>query len=423
MNILLSAYACQPGQGSDPGIGWNIAIEMAQFHQVWVLTRPNNRPAIEAELAKNPIPNLHFIDVDVFNWSQSWPAGKVGKWVRLHYYLWQIQAYFVARQLHQNIHFDLVHHVTYVQYSSPSFLSFLPIPFLWGSVGGGESAPKAFWSGFSLRGRIFETVRDLVRGLSQRGIWVRQTAKRSQIALAATAETAQRMQQIGCQQIQLFGVAGLSTADINALGKLPTPPSQPFRFVSIGRLLHWKGFHLGLQAFAQLNLPQTEYWIIGSGPEESRLKMLVENLGITQKVKFWGALSRPETLSKLGETHVLVHPSLHDSGGWVCLEAMAAKRPVICLDLGGPGDIITSETGIKVTADSSQQAVQDLKVAMQNLVADRQLCDGMGQAGQLRVQQVYHWTVKAQQLNQFYQTIAQPKTAISTQDQEISCEF
>jgi glycosyltransferase involved in cell wall biosynthesis len=207
------------------------------------------------------------------------------------------------------------------------------------------------------------------------------------------------------------------------LGKLPTPPSQPFRFVSIGRLLHWKGFHLGLQAFAQLNLPQTEYWIIGSGPEESRLKMLVENLGITQKVKFWGALSRPETLSKLGETHVLVHPSLHDSGGWVCLEAMAAKRPVICLDLGGPGDIITSETGIKVTADSSQQAVQDLKVAMQNLVADRQLCDGMGQAGQLRVQQVYHWTVKAQQLNQFYQTIAQPKTAISTQDQEISCEF
>jgi glycosyltransferase involved in cell wall biosynthesis len=423
MKVLLSAYACQPGQGSEPGVGWNVAVEIAQFHQVWVLTRANNRPIIEAELAQRPVANLHIIYLDVFNLSLLWQPGKVGKFARFYYYLWQIQAYCVARRLHQEIQFDILHHVTYVQYSSPSFLSFLPVPFLWGSVGGGESAPKAFWPEFSLRGRIFETVRDVIRGLSERGIWVRQTAKRSAIALATTSETAQRLKHLGCQQIRVFGIVGLSTADINTLSQLPAPPTQPFRFVSIGRLLHWKGFHLGLQAFAQLNLPQTEYWIIGSGPEESRLKMLAEKLGIAQQVKFWGALSRPETLSKLAETHVLVHPSLHDSGGWVCLESMAAKRPVICLDLGGPGDIITSETGMKVTADSPQQAVKDLAVAMENLVEDRQLCERLAQAGQLRVQQVYNWTVKAEELNQYYQTIVQAKIVNLTQDKEISCEF
>ncbi len=423
MKVLLSAFACQPGQGSEPGVGWNVAVEMAQFHQVWVLTRANNRPIIEAELAQHPIDNLHIIYVDIFNFSQSWQPGKVGKFARFYYYLWQIKAYFIARQFHQKINFDLVHHVTYVQYSSPSFLSLLPVPFLWGSVGGGESAPKPFWSGFSLRGRIFETVRDWVRSVSERGVWVRQTAKRSAMTLATTSETAQRLKPIGAQQIQVFGIVGLSQSDIETLAQLPAPPSQPFRFVSIGRLLHWKGFHLGLQAFAQLNLPQTEYWIIGSGPEESRLKVLAETLGISQQVKFWDALSRPETLSKLAETHVLLHPSLHDSGGWVCLEAMAAKRPVICLDLGGPGDIVTPETGMKITAKTPQQAVQDLAIAMDNLVENRQLCEGLGEAGQQRIQQVYHWTVKAQELNQFYQNISQSETLISSQEKEISCEF
>ncbi|MGB3402404.1 MAG: glycosyltransferase family 4 protein [Microcoleaceae cyanobacterium] len=423
MKVLLSAFACEPGQGSEPGVGWNVAVEMAKSHQVWILTLANNQSLIEAELAQNPIPNLHFIYIDVLNWSQAWPPGKVGKSVRLHYYLWQIRVYFAARQLHQEINFDLMHHVTYVQYSSPSFLSLLPVPFLWGSVGGGESAPKPFWSGFSLRGRVFETVRDGVRRWSERGVWVRQTAKHSTIALATTSETAQRLKRIGCQQVHVLGIVGLSSSDINTLAQLPTPPSQPFRFVSIGRLLHWKGFHLGLQAFAQLNLPQTEYWIIGSGPEESRLKVLAETLGIAQKVKFWGALSRLETLSKLGETHTLVHPSLHDSGGCVCLEAMAAKRPVLCLDLGGPGDMITPETGIKVTPNHPQQVVEDLALAMGRLVEDRQLYHNLGQAGQLRVQQFYHWTVKAERINQFYRTIVQSEATISNQEKEISCEF
>ncbi|MGB3534301.1 MAG: glycosyltransferase family 4 protein [Microcoleaceae cyanobacterium] len=423
MKVLLSAFACQPGQGSEPGVGWNVAVEMAQYHQVWVLTRANNRPIIEAELAQNPIHNLQIIYIDLLNFSQLWQPGKVGKFARFYYYLWQIKAYFVARQHHQEINFDLVHHVTYVQYSSPSFLSLLPIPFLWGSVGGGESAPKPFWPGFSLRGRLFETVRDWIRRASERGVWVRQTAKHSAIALATTSESAQRLKILGCQQIQVFAIVGLSDSDINKLAQLPTPPMQPFRFISMGRLLHWKGFHLGLQAFAKLNLPQTEYWIVGSGPEESRLKVLAKELGIAEKVRFWGALSRPETLSKLGETHVLVHPSLHDSGGWVCLEAMAAKRPVLCLDLGGPGDIITSETGVKVTAHSPTQAVPDLAQAMQNLVEDRQLYNSLGESGQLRVKQVYNWTVKAEELNQFYQIISQPETVLSAQETEISCEF
>lgn len=47
MKLLLSAYACEPGLGSEPGVGWNSALEAARFHDVWVLTRAANRKAIE----------------------------------------------------------------------------------------------------------------------------------------------------------------------------------------------------------------------------------------------------------------------------------------------------------------------------------------------------------------------------------------
>lgn len=53
MKILLSAYACEPNKGSEPGVGWGWATELAKHHQVWVLTRDNNQPVIEEYLRLN----------------------------------------------------------------------------------------------------------------------------------------------------------------------------------------------------------------------------------------------------------------------------------------------------------------------------------------------------------------------------------
>jgi glycosyltransferase involved in cell wall biosynthesis len=102
----------------------------------------------------------------------------------------------------------------------------------------------------------------------------------------------------------------------------------------------------------------------------------------------------------------LVHPSLHDSGAGVCLEAMAAGRPVICLDLGGPATQVTAETGFKVSAHHPEQSVKELATAMSCLANDHQLCLRMGSAGQQRVQECYSWEAKGQQLSQIYKKIA-----------------
>ena len=84
MRILLSAYACEPGKGSEPGVGWHWALETARLgHEVWVLTRANNRSAIEAALAQRPpMHNLRFCYYDLPAWARWWKKGRRG--IRLY---------------------------------------------------------------------------------------------------------------------------------------------------------------------------------------------------------------------------------------------------------------------------------------------------------------------------------------------------
>ena len=107
--------------------------------------------------------------------------------------------------------------------------------------------------------------------------------------------------------------AGLPREEIEALLAAEPAAAEPFAFISMARLLYWKGFHLGLAAFAQAKLPGARYVVVGDGPEMARLKSDAQRLGIAPQVDFVGRLPRNETMARLAECHVLVHPSLHDS--------------------------------------------------------------------------------------------------------------
>ncbi|MEO0769325.1 MAG: glycosyltransferase family 4 protein [Cyanobacteria bacterium J06649_4] len=406
LKVLISAYSCEPGKGSERGVGWGVVREMAKRHDVWVLTRPDeSKDAIEAEMACNPMPNLHFVYFTLPFWQDSLRLGQSGA-MQIHYYLWQIQAYFVARRLHKEIGFDLSHHVTFVKYSSPCFLSLLPIPLVWGPVGGAESAPGPFWKDFDLRARAYEWARIIVRSLGEIDPFVKLTARRSAAVRATTKDTAKKLYEMGADSVHILPESGLPDSDISTLSHYPIPINEPVKFISLGRLLHWKGFHLGVQAFAAANLPNSEYWLCGEGPEREKLEALAKDLGVGDRVKFFGLLPREACLNKLQDCHALVHPSLHDSGGWVCLEAMAAGRPVLCLDLGGPGVQVTEDVGFKVAAHTPEQVIADLAAAMKKLAENPHLCAEMGGIGRALIQKKHSWKVKGEELSQLYEKVS-----------------
>src|SRR6476660_2599973 len=64
IHVCISAYACDPTRGSEPGIGWNIVREVARRHLVWAITRRRNEAAITAALRHQPLPNLQIAYVD-----------------------------------------------------------------------------------------------------------------------------------------------------------------------------------------------------------------------------------------------------------------------------------------------------------------------------------------------------------------------
>ncbi len=403
--VLVSSYACEPGRGSEPGVGWNWVRQIARHNPTWIITRWNNKVPIEQALDGDPLPNAHFVYFDLPRWASWWKKGPRG--LHLYYYLWQIAAFFEARRLHRKVDFQVSHHVTFVTYWMPSFLSFLPIPFVWGPVGGGDSAPPSFRASFSLRGRIYERLRDVVQFIARLDPLLRWTARRSTLALAATAETAARLRQLGCRTVQVYSSMGLPADEIRVLESLPNSSDAPFRFVEIGDLLHLKGCDLALKAFSKISrdVPAAELWFIGEGPERGRLEDLATQLQVRDRVTFWGQLPRKTALQKLSECDVLVHPGLHDSGGCVCTEALAAGRPVICLDLGGPALQVTSETGIKIPAVSPAQAVKDLAAAMETLSLSPALRESMSLAARRRVREYLAWDVKGDQLVGMYHSV------------------
>jgi len=403
MKVLVSAYACEPGKGSEPGVGWNWIVQIARFHEVWAITRSNNRRAVEMFLHGKPLGNVHWVFFDLPAWTRFWKRGQRG--VYLYYCLWQAAVYFIARRMHRKISFDIVHHVTFANYWLGSLLPLLPVPFIWGPVGGGESCPKEFLASFGIRGKIYELLRSAARWLGEHSPATQLIAERARVALAATGETKRRLERLACHRVEVLSQAGMSREEVEAFGVLPSRRNGAFRLASIGRFLQWKGFHLGLMAFAKIReeYPDSEYYLIGDGPERSNLERLAMRLGVADRVQFWGFLPRGQALAKLASCSVLVHPSLHDSGGWVCLEAMAAGLPVICLDLGGPAMLVTERTGFIIRAVTPEQVVGDIAGVLVALARDPWLGSRMGGAGRKRMEQYFDWSIKGQQMQKIYE--------------------
>ena len=83
--FLLSAYACEPEKGSEPGVGWNWALELAKKHKVVVITRENNKQAIQQYLSRHSCANLSFAFCDLPSKLSFFKKGQKG--LHLYYFL------------------------------------------------------------------------------------------------------------------------------------------------------------------------------------------------------------------------------------------------------------------------------------------------------------------------------------------------
>lgn len=396
MRILISAFSCSPHLGSEPGIGWGVVREAASRHEVCVLTDPHNRPYVEEEMAARPVPGVDFVFVTLpLEYHRVAAVCSLGY---LYYFFWQLRAYRVARRLHKQRVFDLVHHVTYCNSWTPSFMGWLGIPFVW-CAGGKEVMPWRFYRVLSWRSRLTETVRSLAVKVLGAVIGYC-TASHASVILSSSDPRSWNTE----LPVRRFLLGGLDPAEAAALQGVPARTGGPFRVASIGRLQGWKGFALGVMAFAALlrELPESEYWIVGAGPERSWLEKLAVRLGCAGKVRFLDWMPRASLLRLLSEVDVLVHPSLHETFGYAVLEAMAAGRPVVCLGTGGCGQLVSDGGGVVIPVSTPGQAVAEVCGALRQMALDPARRHQEGQRARKWALEQWNWDQVGERLAAVY---------------------
>lgn len=365
MKILLSAFACAPNTGSEPGVGWRWAIELAKQHDVVVVTDATRRPLIEPFLAAHPVTGLSVKYFRPF-WLRAVP---LNSWTaQLLYTAWQFSLWRFAKRLHRAEKFDVAMHVTYGVFRHPSFLGYLGIPFVFGPLGGGEDAPWRLKH--SIRGR--EKFKELLRAALNKAslldpfLWIAFAGASS--ILVKTKDTRDALPWPFRKRALVYPEIGIDTPP--AVSPNMRAAGEPLRVLFAGRLLGWKGAHLAIRAvdLARSRGIPVDFTVVGRGPYEAELHRLAKTLGGHGQVNWISQIPQQDLFVLYRTMHCFLFPSLHDSSGNVVLEAQANGLPVVCLAVGGPATLVRDESAIVIPINGDETSVVDgLAAALQRL--------------------------------------------------------
>ena len=156
--------------------------------------------------------------------------------------------------------------------------------------------------------------------------------------------------------------------------------------VTVGRLVSRKAMQQLLGLIESLGIENAHLLIIGTGPEEPRLRdeSIKRNLGA--QVSFLGQIEESEKFRILQMCDIYVSTSQHEGFGLVFLEAMACGLPIVCYNHGGQTDFLEDKkTGRLVHLNS----IADFEECSRELILDRELRRRIGKENRNRVEDYF----------------------------------
>jgi glycosyltransferase involved in cell wall biosynthesis len=401
--VLMLAYACDPYRGSEPGTGWQRAFENAKHFDTWVICEQGE---FEAEIRRfesenGRVPGLNFCFVpkrrfEIF-------LGKIPGLYYAGYRLWHRRAYRAALKLHERCEFDLVHQANMCGFREPGYLWRMPLPFVWGPIGGAQNYPWRFLGQAGFLGAFHEFTRGVLNGIQLRySFSVRAAAKRAVFIMAANSENRRAFEKVHGVTPELFVEIGVRSVKAK---KTRERNGGPLRLLWSGQLKHHKALHLLLKALAQVPSPVPyELRILGEGPLEARWKRLARRLGVDHSCRWMGWLSLQEAFTQYGWADLFVFTSLRDTAGTVVLEALSRGVPVVCLDHQGAGDIVTPACGVKIPVTKPKEVVARLADVLIELAHDPERLERLSIGAEQRAED-FLWSRQGRRLAGIYRRV------------------
>lgn len=304
----------------------------------------------------------------------------------------------VARRLIEQYKIDVIHEPIPVTPRLPSMMYGLGVPVVIGPMNGNMTYPPGFGGSVFLE-QVFVL---LARGFKDLANWLIPGKRQAALLLVANERTRQALPR-GCRgRVAILCENGVESDIWRRPDDLPARSGDGLRLGFSGRLVNWKGVDIVLDVLAELRkqTPAAELWIIGDGPEHTRLSRQVETLGLSSAVTFHGWVDQKECARLLSQCDVYLYPSMLDCGGAVVLEAMSLGLPVVALNWGGPGDYLAPECGVAVDPAPRPRLIAKLVKAVQDLTPEKRR--KMGEAARREIADRYTWPAKVREILAWY---------------------
>lgn len=365
--IFVSAYACEPGLGSEIGVGWHWVLEMSKYFELWVLTRKSNQHTIEPWIAEYPeYGNIHFLYFDLPKWARFWKKGLRG--VRTYYNIWQWLTNSIVKRTMIENNINIFHHLTYGNVLWPVSKYGMKQFFIWGPTGGVETIPVEYSCHYPKKMQIVEKVRRTVVGSLGWNRGFKKRCKNADLILCKTEILKDIIPAKYRDKAILFTDVAVDCKNLSANIKLADKDKR-VEFLTVGRLDPWRGFDITLEAFAQAikrnsNMHLT---ILGKGTDKERLQAIIEKLSLQNFVTMAGSVPMDKYYEYMRNADVVVNASLKEGAVTVSFDSMAMGKPLLCIDTTGYTRYFSDKYAIVIKRESRNSVINNLADGMLKL--------------------------------------------------------
>ncbi|MBR5886804.1 MAG: glycosyltransferase family 4 protein [Akkermansia sp.] len=401
LKVLLCCYACDPGYGSEPGMGWNFAYHISRHHDVHVLVESKfkekimsyvqQRPEIERSITFHFLPKFRHRTL-----RKIWPPSYY--WF---YRAWHKRAYNYAKELDNKENFDLVHQITISGYREPGMLWKLGKPFIWGPLGGFTDTPWCLLSSLGWKGALHFAIRNVANQLQKRfGKACRAAAAHSATILTSTTKAVREIREYWNKDAVLMNEVGLETHHTQ-YSPQPHEKGTALRICWAGEHIPRKALDLLLHALP-LCKERVELHVLSKGPRMEAWKKLTHKLKLDDVVTFHGFIPREDAFRIMGTSHVFCITSVREDTSTVVFEAFRYGLPIIAMDHCGFSTVIDESCGIKIPINSRQQVIEDYARHIDYIATHEEERQALSK-GALERCQHFTWDAKMNTINKIYE--------------------
>lgn len=413
LKVFISAYACEPYKGSEPGIGWNFVNEISKLHEVHVLTRSNNKPSIDKELSERKSEDLVFHYYDLPKSLMMWKKGRRG--YQLYYYLWQLFVYFKFRKYINNGGVDIVHHLTFGANWMPSLLMLTKAKTIWGPVGS-EDAYKPILKSLPLKIRFKEFLRTIVKTFFyylEPTRWL--TIIKADLILSHSSKfTKYKYPAFLQHKVKKHIQTGLNVnepeyAHINSIKEIDT--TAPIRLIIASELVAWKGVVIASEVFSSIakKRKDVELVVLGEGPEKEAMQEIFNKDSLGEKVSFKGHVSKEVLMQELYEADILLYPAYHHGLATLILQSMYSYLPIISIKGDIISEVVDQQCGLAADGQTKEEISNNLVLLTERIIDDNKLRRTLALNGRKMIEKTFQWSQLVKSMDEIYQGIISEK--------------